>query len=113
MEEFKTTRDSLSSVEVSSFSQLDMINSRGLYHVGCLDTKGHQFHSSLTAEDCVKLQIVAEGNETACSGKEYRLNDLLDLQSKLMLISGRKNKTRTDDVDAFVDVRRYTLYSAS
>ena len=95
---------------MSSFSQLDMINSRGLYHVGCIDTRGHQFHSSLTAEDCVKLQIVAEGTETAGAGKEFRLNDLLDLQSKLMLISGRNNKTRTDDVDAFVDVRRYTSF---
>ena len=104
------TRNSLSSLEVSSFSQLDMINSRGLYHVGCIDTKGYQFHSNLTAEDCVKLQIVAEGTETAGSGKEYRLNDLLDLHSKLMLISGRNKKTRTDDVDAFVDVSLYTSF---
>ena len=109
LEEFKITRASLSSVEVSSFSQLEMINSRGRYQVGCLKSSSSSSRSVLTTDDCVKLVIEAEGEESAGSGKVYLLSDLLDLQSKLMLISGRGDKSKTDQVDVFVDVRIINL----
>ena len=81
-----------------------MINSRGRYHVGCLKDTGSSLLSVLTTEDCVKLVIESEGEETAGAGKVYRLNDLLDLQSKLMLISGHGDKTKTDQVDVYIEV---------
>ena len=91
-------------MEVSSFSQLEMINSRGRYYVGCLKDTVSSSLSGLTNDDCVKLIIEAKGEDTAGEGKVYRLNDLLDLQSKLMLISGHGDKGKTDEVDVYVDV---------
>ena len=38
LEDFKIMKESLGSVEVSSFSQVEVINSRGEYTVGCLST---------------------------------------------------------------------------
>ena len=110
LKEFKVKRHWLSSLEVSSFSQLEMINSRGTYHVGCPKSNNSPPRSIVTTNDCVKVAIEYEGEESACSGKVYLLNDLLDLQSKLMLISGRGDKSKADQVQVFMDVRIDLVY---
>ena len=96
---------------MSSFAQLEVISSRGEYHVGCLKDSSSSPQSVLTAEDCVKLVIEAEGEESAGSGKVYSLSDLHNLQSKLMLISGRGDECKTHQVDVFVDVRIIVLHT--
>ena len=105
LEEFKTTRGSLRSVEEYSFSQLEMINSHGKYQVGCLKSHGSSSRPVCTTDDCVELVIEVQREACPVSGKVYRLSDLLDLQSKLMLISRQSDKSKTDQVHVFVQVR--------
>ena len=106
LEQFKVKRDLLTSVEVSSFSQLRMINSHGTYKVGCLKSSSSSPRLIVTTDDCVKVVI-----EVASSRKVYLLCDLLNLQSKLMLISGRGDKGKADQVHLFVDVRTSLVYA--
>lgn len=98
-------KESLSSVETSSFYQLHLISSRGVFHVGCIQTKGSLSGEGYTMDDCIKVEIVAEFEESAATGKIYSLSDLQDLQSKLMLISGQSNQSGNKDVEYFVEVR--------
>eukprot|EP00118_Oscarella_pearsei_P024156 m.300424 g.300424 ORF g.300424 m.300424 type:complete len:751 (+) comp40798_c0_seq8:3410-5662(+) len=98
--DFKVMKECLGSVEVSSFSEVDLINSRGQYSLGCRSTEAPQDIS-----DCISLEIKASdtsGAATTALRKKYSLSDLQDLQSKLILISGYKDERR-NEVDVFVD----------
>ena len=86
--------------------QLDLINSRGNYHIGHT-----QFHipsgCNVTMDELVRVEIISEVDDSAGTGNVYRLSDLLDLESKLVLISGQRNEQSTstnEDIDYFVEV---------
>jgi hypothetical protein len=104
LESFKIIKKSLSSVEVSSFSELELINSRGRYHIGCVKNMSCSSLPRLTVDDCVRLVIEEKGEGTSGKGKVYLLRDLLDLESKLMLISGRSDGSKPDHVDIYAKV---------
>lgn len=91
-------RSSLASVKESSFSHLTAIIKRGHFAVGniCKKVDHHRM------EMCVNVEV-----GTTCSGssrKIYWLDDLRDLQSKLMLISGDGDLPHDDEVRIFVSV---------
>ena len=54
----------------------------------------------LTPEKVIQLRMPAGDNEHS---KSYTLNDLKDLQSKLMLIAAKASKGK-DEIDRFLDV---------
>jgi len=78
------------------------INERGIYSVGFLneDESSSLVPEQLALPNVIKLRVPSgkTGN-----GKDYTLDDLKDLQSKLMLIAAKASNGK-QDVDRFVDV---------
>ena len=99
LRDFEAMKKSLGSVEITSFSQVEAINSRGTYTVECESkTENPQDISK-----CMYLELRATEDEKAeQKRKRFSLSDLQDLQSKLILISGHNNERR-NEVDVFVD----------
>jgi hypothetical protein len=103
LEDFKIIRASLSSVEKSAFADLELINWRGKYHIGCIKADGASANEEYTKENCIKVEIVAVQSEKAAAGTVYLLTELKDIQSRLMLICGENHKFR-NEVQYFVEV---------
>lgn len=78
------------------------INAQGVYCVGCQDGDASALPAmeQLTPDKVIQLQMRAEDN---VDRKIYSLNDLKDLQSKLMLIAAKASQGK-EDVDRFLDV---------
>ncbi|XP_026862579.2 E3 ubiquitin-protein ligase rnf213-alpha [Electrophorus electricus] len=96
LEWLKTVKDSHGSVELSSLSLASAINTKGIYIISAENQK------KLSLDKVIKLQITEvhdEGLETRC----YSLEDLRDLQNKLMLMSG-KGEQGQNEVDQFAEV---------
>ena len=89
------------SVEESSFGQMNNITNYGSYTIGSR-VKGSQLKSSEL------IHMYLEGcNQLA--QKKYSLDELRDLESKLVLITGRESEER-DNVDHFLKVCWYLFY---
>ena len=85
LEWLKSVRKSHESVSVSSFSQAEAINFRGVYTV-----QVDQGDALPTLESCFKVYIPPDqGRQTAHDDKTYRLEEIKDLQSKLVLVAAR------------------------
>ena len=91
---------------MTSLAQAKTINNNGVYLVGSV---GSEEGTAMQSEACpclesvVRLTVplrVEEGNDES---KIYSLDELKDLQSKLMLIAGKAEKGK-DDVETFVKV---------
>ncbi|CAJ1075083.1 E3 ubiquitin-protein ligase rnf213-alpha [Xyrichtys novacula] len=96
LEWLKTVKDSHGSVELSSLSLASSINSKGIYLISAQDVK------KLSLDTALKLQIPEEhdeGHQMRC----YSLEDLRELQNKLMLMSGKGDQGQ-NEVDHFVEV---------
>ncbi|KAM9457017.1 E3 ubiquitin-protein ligase rnf213-alpha-like isoform 2-T2 [Clarias gariepinus] len=96
LEWLKTVKDSHGSVELSSLSLASAINTKGIYMISAESQK------KLSLDKVLKLQIPEEhddGHEMRC----YSLEDLRDLQNKLMLMSG-KGEQGQNEVDRFAEV---------
>ena len=89
------------SVAMSSLMEAKTINEQGFYSVGCHnEDESSLVPEQLTLPNVIKLRVPsgATGNS-----REYTLDDLKDLQSKLMLIAAKASHGK-QDVDQFVDV---------
>ncbi|KAK3552318.1 hypothetical protein QTP86_010384 [Hemibagrus guttatus] len=98
LEWLKTVKDSHGSVELSSLSLASAINTKGIYFINAESQK------KLSLDNVLKLRIPEEhdeGHEMRC----YSLDDLKDLQNKLMLMSG-KGEQGQNEVDRFVEVQK-------
>ena len=87
---------------VSSLLEAETINLQGVYCVGCPngDTSTSTTLEQLTPEKVIQLRM-PPGDDG--HSKNYSLNDLKDLQSKLMLIAAKASKGK-DEIDRFLDV---------
>ncbi|KAM4716889.1 E3 ubiquitin-protein ligase rnf213-alpha-like [Anableps anableps] len=114
LEWLKTVKDSHGSVELSSLSLASTINNKGIYLINAKGVK-----KSLTLETALKLQIPEEhdeGQQMRC----YSLEELRELQNKLMLMSGKGDQGQNEVehfVEVFASVQRLTeafiaLYTA-
>ncbi|XP_076856258.1 E3 ubiquitin-protein ligase rnf213-alpha-like isoform X2 [Brachyhypopomus gauderio] len=94
LEWLKTVKESHGSVELSSLSLAKAINARGVYTI---DAR-HQ--EKICIETALRLDVPEEheGQETRC----YSLEDLRDLQNKLMLMSGKPEQS--NEVEHFTEV---------
>ncbi|XP_078674105.1 E3 ubiquitin-protein ligase rnf213-alpha-like isoform X2 [Branchiostoma floridae x Branchiostoma belcheri] len=106
LEWLKGVSDSHGSVEMSSLSQTEAINARGVYEIGCFG----QNQSLNDLESVVRLQVegaVSEDDDDEDMAvkelKEYNLSMLKSLQSKLMLLAGKADKG-SQEVDRFVEI---------
>ncbi|PFX17552.1 E3 ubiquitin-protein ligase RNF213, partial [Stylophora pistillata] len=100
----KTVKESHGSVAMTSLVQATTINSSGVYVVGHLDTKigpSPEQGKRLSLKDVVRLTVpLRDGSEKKEQKKTYSIDELKDLQSKLMLIAGKAEKGK-DDVEQF------------
>lgn len=96
IEWLKTVKDSHGSVELSSLSLASAINSKGVYVINAQNQK------KLAMENILKLHIMEE-HDGGCETRVYSLEDLRDLQNKLMLMSGKGEQGQCE-VDQFAEV---------
>ena len=86
------------SVEVTSYGQMRSILRYGHYNIG------YSAESAQSISDLISLELHPPTNlETPPCKLKYNLDELHDLQSKLVLITGSKADNRTE-VDHFLDV---------
>ena len=84
----------------SSLLDTQAINQKGMYRVGYLMDDENAATKKLTLDKVIQLSVPqGEIGEQ----KYYSLDDLMDLQSKLMLIAAKASHGK-DEVDRFVDV---------
>ncbi|KAM8845445.1 E3 ubiquitin-protein ligase rnf213-alpha-like isoform 2-T2 [Spinachia spinachia] len=96
LEWLKTVKDSHGSVELSSLSLASAINSKGIYLISAQGVK------KLSLDTALKLQIPEEHDEGR-QIRSYSLEDLRELQNKLMLMSGKGDQGQ-NEVDHFAEV---------
>ncbi|XP_059932798.1 E3 ubiquitin-protein ligase rnf213-alpha-like isoform X3 [Gadus macrocephalus] len=92
----KTVKDSHGSVELSSLSLASSINTKGTYVISARNVK------RLSLDTALKLQIPEEHGEED-ELRWYTLEDLRELQNKLMLMSGKGDQGQ-HEVDHFAEV---------
>ena len=100
MKWLQSVKTSHGSVAMSSLLEAQTINEHGIYRVGCKVESVSIVPEELTLDDVIQLALPAGENG---KGKEYSLNNLMDLQSKLMLIAAKASNGK-EQVDSFVDV---------
>ena len=88
------------SVEKSSFGQMNNITNYGSYTVG-FHAKGSQLNSL----ELIHMNL--EERDKPLAQKKYSLDELRDLESKLVLITGRESNER-NNVDHFLKVCWYS-----
>ena len=93
-------KETQGSVEVTSYSQMDNIFEYGCYIVGVKQPAIGECH-----DDVIYLQLKEEGLDRCLTKKKYNLEELRDLESKLVLITGSKTENRRK-VELFVNVRK-------
>ena len=100
LEWLKGVETSHGSVAKSSLLEAQAINEKGVYRVGCLSKNASAAMEKLSLDTVVELSV-PQGEKGEC--KVYTLDDLKDLQSKLMLIAAKASHGK-EEVDRFVDV---------
>ena len=111
MEWLKTVKESHGSVAMTSLVQAKTINSSGVYLVGHLDDEkglSPEQGKRLSFKDVIRLTVPLKDRSEKEQRKTYSIDELKDLQSKLMLIAGKAEKGK-DDVEKFVTVSENTI----
>ncbi|XP_036938207.1 E3 ubiquitin-protein ligase rnf213-beta [Acanthopagrus latus] len=90
----QTLKETHGSVEQSSLSLATSINAHGVYHIGWIDQS--------TEKRCLQnmVQVTVKTDEVE---KSYKLEELLELQNKLMLMSSKGEHGR-EQVNRFTEV---------
>lgn len=102
MEWLQSVKTSHGSVAMSSLMEAQTINEHGIYRVGCGDQSSSIVPEHLTLDNVIQLTLPTGENGKS---KEYSLDSLKDLQSKLMLIAAKPSQGKDlEQVNRFVDV---------
>ncbi len=100
MEWYKSVKDTQASVEVTSYGQMNNIFECGCYRIGRKQREIYKSHNEVIS---LTLKENKEKSEKRLAKKKYNLEELRDLESKLVLITGR-NANNRKMVDLFLDV---------
>ncbi|XP_046556283.1 E3 ubiquitin-protein ligase rnf213-alpha-like [Haliotis rubra] len=95
----KEVKKSHGSVEVTSLTQAGQINNRGMYKIGNLDDI--QNCSLLALNNVISLHVTQDKEQNL--SRRYTYSQLVDLQSRLMLVAGQAEKGK-EDMDHFTMV---------
>ena len=95
---YKSVKETQGSVEVTSFGQMRNINQLGHYTIG-LTRKG----ITISRAEVIRLRLVETRGVKRLPKVHYTLDELRDLESKLVLITGRDSAERKE-VDQFLHV---------
>lgn len=93
---YKSVKQTQGSVQVTSFGQMNNILCYGRYIIG-----GIQGETVRSIHDVIHLKL--EESDKPLSKKSYSLDELRDLESKLVLITGDKAKNRIE-VEQYLNV---------
>uniref|UniRef100_UPI00398E3990 E3 ubiquitin-protein ligase rnf213-alpha-like isoform X1 n=2 Tax=Pristiophorus japonicus TaxID=55135 RepID=UPI00398E3990 len=96
LEWLKTVKESHGSVELSSLSLASAINSNGIYIISS------QEKNKLSLRSAIVLNL-SEVHDDSEEVRSYTLEELRELQNKLMLMSGKGDHGR-EEVERFVEV---------
>ena len=96
LEWYKSVKETQGSVEVTSFGKMRNILAYGWYRVG-----SHNIQAVYSIQDMIYLKIENAGKQLPKTS--FSLDDLRDLESKLVLITGSKAENRKE-VDQFLNV---------
>uniref|UniRef100_A0A674BBP2 RING-type E3 ubiquitin transferase n=1 Tax=Salmo trutta TaxID=8032 RepID=A0A674BBP2_SALTR len=103
LEWLKTVKDFHGSVELSSISLATAINKKGVYTISAQNQK------KLSLETSLKLHISEEHGEEQ-EIRAYSLEDLRELQNKLMLMSGKGDQPEVNRFsEVFASVQRLAV----
>ena len=97
IEWYQSVKETQGSVEVTSYGQMRNILKYGRYQVG-VTIQSKPVHS---IHDLISLRLIVRDKKL--SKLSYNLDDLRDLESKLVLITGSKVENRTE-VDHYLNV---------
>ena len=89
---------------MTSLVQAKTINSSGVYIVGHVDTNScspTEQGRRLSFNDVIRLTVPTKDGSEEVQSKTYSVDELKDLQSKLMLIAGKAEKGK-EEVEQFV-----------
>ena len=101
---YQSIRETQGSVEKSSFGQMRSINELGFYEIGSI-RKGILSNRS----EAIRLQLRKPDDKTVTLPQyHYSLDELRDLESKLVLITGPESSER-QEVDRFLDVSTFNF----
>lgn len=101
LEWYKSVKETQGSVEVTSFGQMESILNYGHYTIaGKRNMAMHRIH------DVIRLTLVPQGDKKLIK-TSYTLDELRDLESKLILITGSKAENRAT-VEQFLNVSTCT-----
>lgn len=92
-------KETQASIEVTSFGQMNNIFQYGCYIVGSDKSK-------ICKEYHQVIHLSLQERQKRLTKKNYTLEELRDLESKLVLITGSNAKNRAH-VDTFIDVSFY------
>ena len=100
---YQSVKETQGSVEVTSFGQMHNINKYGYYEIGT--------SKKLLVSRSEGIRLRLRQSKTKKIYKlNYTLDELRDLESKLVLITGQESKERKG-VDLFLDVSIVSAYS--
>ena len=89
---------------MTTLKQVEAINACGVYHVGNVDLlKSKRNGNGRVCLENVVYLVLPENNEKSREEKIYTLEEVKDIQSKLMLIAGKVDRVK-EEVDQFVEV---------
>ena len=94
---YQSVKETQGSVEVTSYGHMKNINRYGSYRIG---SSSRDIHTSLSQ----MIQLILKEREKRLPKNRYSLDDLSDLESKLVLITGRQS-TEGEEVQQFLQVR--------
>jgi hypothetical protein len=100
VEWYRSVKKTQGSVEVTSYDQMDNIFDCGCYIIGVREAVTVADKST---KDVIRLKLKEKDVKRPLTKKNYNLEELRDLASKLVLITG-SNAANRKRVDVFVDV---------
>ena len=105
MEWFKQAKESQGSVSARSFLEAKKANLNGRYIIGNLFERPEYFlENTAKLQDAVKLEITYKDDKV--QSKTLSLEDVHDLQSRLMLL-GRENNKSEDNIKEGIFEKEY------
>ncbi len=102
----KQIKESHGSVALTTMVQVEAINSSGIYYIADSEKSKEIKHMNAGGKLChenLVCLVVPEDNEKNREEKVYTLEEVKDVQSKLMLIAG-KAESGKEEVDQFNQV---------
>ena len=100
----KQIKESHGSVAITTMVQIEAINSTGIYYIAYSEKSKDIKHLNSDNKSCLEnVMYLVVPNEKTRDEKIYSLEEVKDVQSKLMLIAG-KAESGKDEVDQFNQV---------